>query len=308
MKRAGCAVLVLCLAALAGCGTNKGSEIGPPPPGLLCDVALAQSCGGCNPYAERYWITTQTMDRNVVLEVNRCLDAEADAGYKDTKLVEGAFKACIRKNKKLDEDIKKKILDSTDDFSISDAEYDAFIECRKRLMSQPPVATLLDSHLEGVVYCADSVPKGKSNADDIAELLDGLEVDGRSLAVIPFSTHLEWQHHEQLQKLKPELIVIHASAFYEETKEMQANEQLMYFLDYFADSNIPVLVYTRGLPEESPQDLRFRFERVVAKVEGTMNAKLFVMPKGVNGDSCFKDPTVGAPFKKEVLVTLRQNA
>jgi len=102
------------------------------------------------------------------------------------------------------------------------------------------------------------------------------------------------------------LIIIHASAFYRKTKEIEANNKLINFIDSIKDEKLKILVYTRGLPEHPNEELKKRWNNILVtldKPELLSKSKLHVMKKGHK--SCFKDPEIGVPFKNEIKAMLK---
>jgi hypothetical protein len=95
---------------------------------------------------------------------------------------------------------------------------------------------------------------------------------------------------------------LHASAFYQKTKEIEANSRLLEFLKDMKSSNVKILVYTRGLPNQPSDELRKRWNKIVAAV-GDPSVRdryaLFQMPVG-QSDPCFDNPDNGMPFKRQV--------
>jgi len=121
------------------------------------------------------------------------------------------------------------------------------------------------------------------------------------ISINTVATNLEWQDGQRVKNMDPALVVLHASAFYKETKEMEGNKRLINFLDSMKKTKTKILVYTRGLPDQPNKDVEKRFLNIKKKLkdpELIQNAELFVMPKG--HDSCFTDPEVGTPFTKKI--------
>jgi hypothetical protein len=154
---------------------------------------------------------------------------------------------------------------------------------------------LMDSHIKDVVYCPHTQKIGGSNADDIINLIKDLP-----LHIETVSTNLEWQDDHRVIDLDPALIVLHASAFYEATRPMEGNARLLDFLHNLEKTNIKILVYTRGLPDQPTEDILVRWKKITEGLKNNKNAQLFKMPKGKEYDSCFEDPDVGRPFKRKI--------
>jgi hypothetical protein len=278
------------------------SALGCPRERELCDEQLRAKCG-CDPKIEALakGLDLTKMDDAMFLEIKNCADGTLSASVKDVKYADVAFKGCIESSKKLDDKIKEELLGMIHDIAPSEEKYDAWLRtCYIPYLKgkqKPTLIVLMDSHLPGVVYCKDTLAKGGSNADDIANLL----AQGQSrLALASVGTSLDWQDDQRVLNLDPGLIILHASAFYKETQEMAGNQKLINFLDSIhKNSPARVLVYTRGLPDQAGPEITERWQRIIDAVGASEGRfQLFVVPKGA--DPCFRNPDVGMPFKAKV--------
>src|SRR5260221_7646507 len=137
---------------------------------------------------------------------------------------------------------------------------------------------------------------GGSNTDDIAIVRASLQ-PRVALPAVP--TSLGFQDDQRVLNLNPDLVVIHASAFFDDTQPLLGNRRLINFLESVKKSRAKVLVYTRGLPDQPEQRIKDDWERIkqtVAASDGKF--QLFIMPKGT--DPCFKNPLAGEPFRNKV--------
>lgn len=264
----------------------------------LCDKRLQEACYGCNPHLERLRVTVMNLNKTLITEVKRCADATVNGSYKDSELAAASFNGCISSSLKIDEKSRDVLLKEIEKVPIPTRDYEVWFACYERVMTpaQKPVVVVLDSHNKGVVYCKHTQDIGGSNADDIISLLKDMPV---SIATV--STHLEWNDDQRVIGLTPALIVIHASAFYKETKEMDGNTRLLNLLDSLKNTESKILVYTRGLPDQASSDIKTRWVKLLAKLDEPklkQRTQLFIMPKG--HDSCFDDPDIGVPFKNKV--------
>jgi hypothetical protein len=107
--------------------------------------------------------------------------------------------------------------------------------------SSPPVIYLMDSTLDELVYNERRRQIGGTNADDLIEILDELPVE-----LCKEATHLEWNREEALFRKHPDLIVIHASAFYDSTNVQDSERKFDSFLRYMADTPTKFLIYSRS--------------------------------------------------------------
>jgi hypothetical protein len=239
-------------------------------------------------------VVVRYLDKTLKTEVNSCVDSTINATFKDKKYAEAALKGCIRSSFTLDEKTRDALVSAIDEAKVSEDEYKGWLGCAFPL--QKPTVVLMDSHLPDVVYCPHTQQIGGSNADDISKLLSDLPI-----SINAVSTNLEWQDDQRVANLNPVLIVVHASAFYKETREMEGNTRLLEFLNGMKNVRTKILVYTRGLPDQPTSGVRDRWNRLLERLgdpELKGKATLFVMPKG--HASCFTDPDVGRPFKNTV--------
>jgi hypothetical protein len=180
---------------------------------------------------------------------------------------------------------------------VSDREYEGWVDCKLGACAEKPVVILMDSHIPGVVYCKQTREDGGSNADDIKPLIPAdFRVD-----IIP--TSLTWSDYRSVVDRKPVLVVVHASAFYRDTTRIDANQRLLNFLDALKGSKTKIIVYTRGLPDQSTEELKGIWKAVIKKVDELKpQVELFVMPK--RQDACFRDPDDAGPFQNKVREVL----
>lgn len=271
----------------------------------ICDPATRRACGGrCNPYLERlaYSVKNAGIDRALVLDSEKCGDLTLGLGAKDKDFAKAAAKGCIRSNKKIDAKTRDWVLKKADEVTVSDQEYDSWLQS---CTSSRKYVLLMDSRLPKVVYCKHSRETGQTNTDDILKLLSG--VQGITVGIEP--THLEWSRVDRVLNVRPNLILLHASAFYEETKAPEANKRVLTFLEALKGRNIKVLVYTRGLPDarvgDSPEEraaLEQRWKNILNAEKKYEFVSLFIMPRG--HEACFTDPDDGAPFRNAVVELL----
>lgn len=96
-----------------------------------------------------------------------------------------------------------------------------------------PIVLLMDSPVDKVVYNPNLRKTGATNADEITEILDDLQI------LLPVEkTSLRWHRTTQVKKLNPDLIVIHFSAFESDTVDCQVgakqnacNSRFLYFFN-----------------------------------------------------------------------------
>ena len=268
-------------------------------PPELCDKRIKEKCYGCSPIMEQFRGIAESLNKTMLTEVKRCIDSSTDASIKSAELAKGTFKGCISTNKTIDDKTRDKLLERIDKVPVPEKEYESWLTCcigvRGDAMRKP-VVVLMDSHLKDVVYCPHTQEIGGSNADNIIALIRDLPV-----AIATVSTNLEWKDDRQVLDMHPALVVVHASAFYKETQEMSGNTRLLNFLDSLKNTDVKILVYTRAVPDQAPEEVAERFKRIVDALNSPdlkKRTQLFIIPKGHS--ACFDDPDVGFPFKNKV--------
>jgi hypothetical protein len=170
---------------------------------------------------------------------------------------------------------------------------------KNRMNNEPNVQkksiiVLMDSPLRDVVYNFNDWQKGRTNADIITEILNDLPIQ-----IIKETTSLNWLREEQVYNLKPSLIIIHASCFYDKTNIEDADRKFYSFLDYISSLDVKILIYSRGFHHEEIwvnnliKDIPQLKDKVkILKVE---------MPKD------FNDPTIRNILKQYVKQDLKLN-
>jgi hypothetical protein len=297
-------LLVLAAMFLSNCSSTK----------QVCTKKEINSPCGCNPYYERIYKLGISLDKVSSKEITRCINnVSLNAKVLDKEYVDLSLNGCISSSKKIDSLTKVAIIKSWNEIPIPTQQYEDWLTCVKEHQKPKPNKRgiiLMDSHISGVVYCDRTREVGGSNADDILRLIDNSKV-------IPFtvSTNLQWMDEQRVIDLasrileetkKPALIVIHASAFYEKTQEFNGNTKLLLFLESLKDENVKILVYTRGLPEESTSDIEQRFKNVVGKVD-ELKGKAFLLVIDPKQNPCFDNPEVGMAFKNKVKEILNMD-
>lgn len=272
----------------------------------LCDDRIIQACYGCSPYVEQLKSVANSLSPTLLTKVKRCADLSTDTSFKSAEYAKGTFTGCISTDKTIDDKSRDKLLELIGQVPVPQQQYDQWITCYAGIVNptkstEPtpkpkPTVVLMDSHIKDLVYCEHTQKINGSNADDIINL-----IKDQPVTIATVATNLEWKDDQRVIDMNPALVVVHASAFYQETHAMEGNQRLLNFLDSLKKTPIKVLVYTRGLPDQAPADVRMRWEALLAKLKDpdlAKHAELFVMPKGQQ--SCFDDPDVAMPFKNKI--------
>ena len=165
----------------------------------------------------------------------------------------------------------------------------------KELKRETQVVVLMDSTLPSLVYDEKSRQEGRTNADDITDILEGLP-----LRLIKETTSLDWRREEQVVQLEPDLIVIHRSCFYDQTKPYTDDSRKFdSFLEYVGKTSPATrfLVYSRAFTSE-----QFR-QQWIANVENKLpmlqgRITTFHVEGGANAS--FKNVATGRAIKLRV--------
>jgi hypothetical protein len=277
----------------------------------LCTRKKLKSLCGCNPYYEKIYLKSISLDKVASKEITMKINnLSLNGKVLDTALAKLSLDGSILLSRKIDTLIKMEIIKSWNEVPDMIQEYEAWLRCTgKKPETNKHGIILMDSHIGGVVYCDKTREVGGSNADDILRLIDNSKI-------IPYtvSTSSKWQDEQRVIDLsrkildetsKPALIVIHASAFYEKTQEIEGNKKLLLFLESLKDENVKILVYTRGLSRDSTPDIVRRFDNVVSKLT-ELKDKACLLVFDSKQDPCFDNPEVGMALKNEIRTILNE--
>lgn len=282
---------------------------------VTCDARIRQYCYGCNPLDERLRtrMATACLPQFVRTEVSECANGGIDLSIHDKASAKASVKGCVDNVQRLDPDVKTALIRMVDAALTGDKQYEAWLacyDCHLRGTCGPTIVlmdahTLPDPNREGIndqVYCEDTRLNGGSNADDIMAILDDLRPhpDFR-----PVSVFLGWRDDLRVVHMEPALVIVHASAFYKKSVELESDARLLDFLRYLRDRNVNVLVYSRGVDGETPESVKKRWELLKREIDSLKlsgKVDLFVMPKGHK--DCFRDPATAPTFKLKVMSML----
>jgi hypothetical protein len=187
-----------------------------------------------------------------------------------------------------------------------------------------PVVFLMDTPAPRGVYDPETLHNSGTNADDLNDLL-------RDLPVTLYKETLgsTWDREDQILKQRPDLILIHRSAFFhsanldlgfgyrpfddpeDEVRFFRSylviESKLMTFLGYVAlgDPQTKFLVYSRGSGGFWPEEDRAAWVAQAEKRFPQLEGRLFTMkvPVGPDGAS-FRDPVTGGMLRERVVEML----
>jgi hypothetical protein len=188
-----------------------------------------------------------------------------------------------------------------------------------------PVVVLMDTLAPVGVYDADTRNNAGTNADDLNDLLRDLPVEIHKETV-----GSRWDREDQILGQRPDLIVIHRSAFFHsinlelgygyppyDDPEIEARagrvyeivlEKLMAFFGYvgMGDPHTDFLVYSRGTPPGWIEEQQRAF---VDKIEGRyphLRGRVFTyrVPRDADGKASFRDPATGQAIREKIVSIL----
>jgi hypothetical protein len=109
----------------------------------------------------------------------------------------------------------------------------------------PPKKLVITMDSPSLPYDPENLRLKRSNTNEIVDTLKSV----KGLSIVPIATSLEWKGEQEVKEKKPDLIIIHWSAFVAlpRTNENLKTEddKFISFLRYMADSKSRFLVYTR---------------------------------------------------------------
>jgi len=147
---------------------------------------------------------------------------------------------------------------------------------------------IMDSPLRDVVYDINSWKLGSTNADEITEILDDIE----GLSLVKETTSLLWNREDQVISQNPDLIIIHASCFYDQTNIEDGDRKFFSFLEYLKNTKIKLLIYSRGFHH---RDIWLsNLIQAIPELKGKV--RTLEVPKGTT----FKDPQIRRKIKMSV--------
>jgi len=154
---------------------------------------------------------------------------------------------------------------------------------------------LIDSTLPKLVYDDQSQTQGRTNADDITDAIDDLRIQ-----ITKETTSLAWYREEQVLKLDPDLIVIHLSAFYDQTNPRDSDRKLDGFLRYMANSRAKFIIYSRAADEDR-EDVEGLVNFVESKIP-QLQKRVWYLPIPGGQKASFRDKNT----KRELKLLVKQ--
>ncbi len=248
-------------------------------------------------------------------EVSQCANGRLDLSIQDKASAKASVEGCVRSVQKLDPEIKAALIRIVDSALTGDRQYEAWLACYDCHLKGTcgPTVVLMDAHTladpgrEGIndhVYCEDTRLNGGSNADDIMAILGDLRPrpDFRTVSV-----HLGWRDDLRVVQMEPALVIVHASAFYRKSVELESDARLLDFLRYLENRKVNVLVYSRGVDGETPESVKERWAKLKKEIDRLKlggKVELFVMPRGHK--DCFRDGDTARQFKLKVMAMMEE--
>lgn len=129
---------------------------------------------------------------------------------------------------------------------------------------------IMDGSHRCIVYDNRTYDEGGTNGDDIADILRDLRV-----RTIKEHVHSSWKREAAILDQNPDLVIIHLSAFYQNTNHEDIYNRFQSFLRTMSrnSEHIKFLVYTR-LPENGEIDLPEKTKNKYKELKDTMLSEL----------------------------------
>jgi len=174
----------------------------------------------------------------------------------------------------------------------------ASIKSPQNISVKRKTVLLMDSTLNAQIYDENSRSLGRTNADDINEILDdlnGIQIDKEA-------TSLAWARDESIRVKEPDLIIIHHSCFYGETKHHEAEAKFLNFLRYMAKTKTKFLIYTRSATFASWIMRKSFIESIIVDYPEYKNRLFWFEFRGKHN---FRDMIVSQDLKTQVKEILK---
>jgi|GEM_PF-4152443 len=153
------------------------------------------------------------------------------------------------------------------------------------------VIAIMDNNL--LTYDKESRREARTNHNDIEDTLKGLD-----LKFVPINTNLRWNDYAALWEAKPDLIIIHVSAFYDKTDPNDTDDRFRIFL-HNAMPKLPdtkLLVYSRAFAAVTTSEI----ERYAASVLSLKERTSFFKVEPGPSRKYFNDKQISNSLKDKV--------
>jgi hypothetical protein len=153
-----------------------------------------------------------------------------------------------------------------------------------------PLVIMMDSHHADRVYDDDTLASGGTNADVVSDILLDLPINRQKEAV----SH-EWHRDEDILGFHPDLIIIHYSAFVQESGSAP-RKRLRLFIEFFADTDTRFIIYSRA-PGAFVQE---QMEELLAELDQEhpgLLERIHVYGLRDHGEPRWRDPATAASLK-----------
>lgn len=153
-----------------------------------------------------------------------------------------------------------------------------------------PLVIMMDSHHPSRVYDEETRVSGGTNADVVSDILLDLPIRRQKEAVSP-----EWHRDEEILGFRPDLVIIHFSAFRHGYDE-GPRKRFRLFMEYLADSETEFLIYGRWEEEELQKNVEELLSRLYNDQPG-LQKRVHVFGLLDHGGPRWGDPATAASFK-----------
>jgi len=159
-----------------------------------------------------------------------------------------------------------------------------------RAIAVLPLVVIMDSHHPSRVYDDDTVIAGGTNADVVSDILLDLPIRRQKEAVSP-----EWHRDEEILGFRPDLIIIHYSAF-RQNYDAGPRSRLRLLIEYFADTDTQFLIYGRRDGAWLQEAMTELLSQLASDQPGLLG-RVHVFGLLDHGGPSWRDPAIAASFK-----------
>jgi len=305
---------IIALAAiLVGCNSTPPKIITVNIADAMCGPKKVQEECGCDLFAALRQAQIDVLSPLASKKLENCVTLKASASIKNPDEYKADIKGCIEHNLELNKDVADKIATIVTSWQPEESQYRRWQACYDKVMNRYNTVVLMDSIEPNMIYCKATAAKGGryGNHDDIKQIIAGLD----RMNIITVLIDRNWYDDEEVIKIHPDLVIIHASAFYPQTVPVNWNARLVQFLDSIKDqTKTKVIVYTRGVVKKGPKAERSlpgaekRWKNLLETINNPDwkgRIKLVKIDRTEEGDFCFHDPANARKIRTAVRELLK---
>jgi hypothetical protein len=161
----------------------------------------------------------------------------------------------------------------------------------------PPLVMMMDSPNPALVYDEETIAANGTNADVISDILADLPVRKQKETVGP-----EWRRDEDVLKFRPDLIIIHFSAF-DPRRGFTPKDRFKVLVKFLADTPTKLLIYSRRPGGPLREQVDSILEDLYAEHPG-LKQRIYTFSVSDYGPQHWRDRVTGSQLKlmvKDIL-------